>query len=129
MGQVIIDVGDENQIRQKLYMLNYRGLHKLSKRAYEKKFLPITHLLIVIDADDKTWDWLTEALMPSENWDAWRQKGMKPIARGIVPWELFENDLPQLVPALALVIKRRHEAKNHWVLVCGDQGATLRELI
>lgn len=77
--------------RHEFYKSNYDALEKKAYKAiHVRKFKPNEVALVAIDVDDPDWRKFADHLMPGEDWEAIRAKGLKPVARGIVTWEVVE---------------------------------------
>lgn len=55
--------------------------------------------VVCIDVDDPTWTFLVDALMPGHDWQAYRDRGETPIARGVVPVSLIVDIVTECYPA------------------------------
>lgn len=68
---------------ERLEELAHRAVHVLGNS-------PNVVSLVVIDVNDASWTALVEALMPNENWQAYRDRGEIPVARGSIYREVVE---------------------------------------
>ncbi len=129
LGDVIIDANiDESQHREMLYRCNYWHLRGLSDKAVSTNRKGVSHWLVVIDARDPEWFDVRDALMPGADWSERIFLDALPVARGIVPRSYFDAWLSDKVPALA-GLRNHQPTLYHSVLILGDGGATLRDLI
>lgn len=72
--------------RVNLYRADPEAVRRLELRA-EKKGAEVgsPFAVVVIDVDCPTWADLVDMLMPGHDWDQFRSRGEKPVARGVVP--------------------------------------------
>jgi hypothetical protein len=82
--------------RARFYDLNKTRMKELLARANEKGE---GWVAICIDVDDPTWTFVVDALMPGHNWDEYRQRGEKPVARGVVPRGVVVSTVEKMYPA------------------------------
>jgi hypothetical protein len=93
-------IGITDVERVKFFMLNEDRLRQLAKRARVKSVEESEPQgVICIDVDDPTWTFLVDMLMPGHDWDIYRSRGEKPIARGVVPLGLIKDVVKELYPA------------------------------
>lgn len=71
--------------RLNLYNSDPESVKRLEARAVEKSKSNESFGVVIIDVDVATWTDLVEALMPNYDWQQFRDRGEKPIARGVVP--------------------------------------------
>jgi hypothetical protein len=128
IGDVVIDCVDTKDPRSAFYMANYDAMVRLATRAHETGRTHDTHVVVAIDADDSTWIELRDALMPGHDWDAYRQRGEHPVARGIVPKDFFTPWLYDAVPALRGSLDRV-PVLTHIALVFANGGAMARDIV
>ncbi len=86
--------------RARFYEPNRRRMARLLARAREKG---PDFVAVCIDVDDPSWTWLADALLPGFNWSEIRDRGERPVARGVVPRgpivETVEAAYPAALPA------------------------------
>jgi hypothetical protein len=76
------------------------AMRRLAERATVKSTDHETQFLVAcIDVEDPTWRFLVDLLMPGADWQAIRDRGESPVARGVVPRELVASVLEELYPA------------------------------
>lgn len=73
--------------RARLYEEDPPALQRLEARAQERGGCGV----VIIDADDPFWSPFRDFLMPDHDWDAYRAKGQRPRARGVVPNETIQH--------------------------------------
>ncbi len=82
--------------RARFYALNEQRMLELLARAIEKG---PEFVAICIDVDDPCWTEIVDALMPGYDWDSIRQRGEKPVARGVVPRDIVVWTVEHCYPA------------------------------
>ena len=87
--------------------LNRDRLTQLAARAREKTKEGEAQCVVCVDVDDPTWTPLVEMLMPGHDWDVYRNRGEKPVARGVVPQDLIEAVVQETYPAAGEFHKSR----------------------
>jgi hypothetical protein len=89
--------------REEFFQLNKSRLEALAYRAINIKGKnPSEFMVICIDVDDPTWTEVVDVLMPNYDWDQFRDRGEKPVARGSIPmiWsEYISKVVPDVAPA------------------------------
>ncbi|HLC44397.1 MAG TPA: hypothetical protein VJK50_00940 [Patescibacteria group bacterium] len=92
------------EAREAFYQLNRERLQELAHKALTARRLkPDEFLIVCIEADDPEWKDLVDLLMPNHNWQQYRDRGEKPIARGsVVPGvrEYLREVVPDIADAL-----------------------------
>ena len=76
-------------------------------------------VVVCIDVDDPTWVELVEVLMPGANWDQFRARGEKPVARGIAMRTGMQDIITKVYPAAG---KLKTEGTNILVFAAGGVG-------
>lgn len=69
--------------RYNLYQADLEAVQRLEARAKEKGGTGAGFTVIVIDVD--VYPGIVEGLMPGHDWEQYRARGEKPVARGLVP--------------------------------------------
>lgn len=113
-------------IRDEAFRASYERLRQIAGRAVRKGFTYKTALLTCIMVDSH-WRSLVEALMPGQEkvWQAHRDVGSLPFARGYSPRELLEKVIVLDVPSLAPHFKKAPPPGELLVIACDDEGASL----
>ena len=78
-------------------------------------------VVVCIDVDDPKWTALAEALMPGHDWDEYRARGEKPVARGIAMRTGMQEIIADEYPA-AGQLKTPTEGVNILVFAAGGVG-------
>ncbi|MFC1645247.1 hypothetical protein ACFL08_04440 [Patescibacteria group bacterium] len=87
-------------IRHDLFLLNKERLEQMAHRAvFDKNMNPSDFLVVCIHVDDPAWTELVDFLMPGQNWQQYRDRGEKPVARGSVSIDLREH-IAEVVPRI-----------------------------
>lgn len=92
---------DTTAERHNLYLLNEQRLKELAHRAiffHGRK--PHEFVIVCIDVDDPNWTELVDFLMPGADWQQFRDRGEKPVARGSALGPVREY-LANCVPGIA----------------------------
>jgi hypothetical protein len=93
-------IGITDLERAHFYGLNRERLEQLAARARDKtRESGVRYGVVCIDVDDRTWTPLVDILMPGHDWDAYRRRNEKPVARGVVPQELLVKTVESIYPA------------------------------
>ncbi len=97
-------IGVSDLQRAQFYNLNEARLAELAVRARQKQddpeFQGERFCVVCIDVDDPMWTWLVDILMPGFYWQGYRDRGERPVARGVIP----------LQPVLAQTIAEAYPA-------------------
>ena len=72
------------EARDALFQDNRVRFEQLAYRAHAKGLRLDEFVVILIDVDDSYWNPVVEEFMPGQNWQAFRDRGEKPMARGTV---------------------------------------------
>ena len=70
------------QVRDDLFQLNIKRLEQFAFRALQKGSRPDQFIVVCIDVDDPAWTEVVDGLMPGYDWQQYRDRGEKPVARG-----------------------------------------------
>lgn len=110
--------------RDALYHLNEVRLGELAHRAIQRGMGINDFVTVCIDVDDPSWRNLVDELMPDHDWDAYRARGEKPIARGTVQASIV-GYLSEVVPDIAPALKGNLPPGKARVVVMGNGGASV----
>ena len=110
--------------REAFYRLNEVRLGELAHRAIQRGMKPDEFVTVCIDVDDPSWTDLVEVLMPGHDWDAYRARGEKPVARGTVRADITEY-LCEVVPNIAPALTRDLPPGKARCIVMGNGGASV----
>lgn len=72
-----------------------------ARRVRELRKLPNTLVIVIIDVDDPRGSVLADALMPGADWQAYRSRGEKPIARGLAERQGVREFVARMDPSAA----------------------------
>ena len=73
--------------------LNVDRVEHFKNRIAERGFTPDDVVIVLISVDDPHGGPLADMLMPNHDWQQYRDKGEKPIARGLATREGIQEDL------------------------------------
>jgi hypothetical protein len=93
-----------DEIREELFKLNLEALKRLMDNVIAKGMTNETAMLVCIHVDDGWWE-LTEALMPGHDWQQYRDRNEKPIARGSVHKPTMVDLISLVAPELSSAFK------------------------
>ena len=113
-----------DEIRQNIFDLNEMRLAVLAGRALDRGLKADQFAVICIDVDDPTWTDEADILMPGHDWQQYRDRGEKPVARGSVLKD-FCNYIGKVVPAIADVLLKNVSEDCVQVIVLGGGGASI----
>lgn len=77
--------------RMNFFEQNADATARLVARAKEKSVGEEKFVVVLIDVDDTDWCVLADTLMPGYDWDQYRKRNEKPVARGVVPRSLITD--------------------------------------
>ncbi len=110
--------------RVQFYEMNKDRLAQMAVRAKQKDSLDPDGApwgVVCIDVDDPVWSWLVDLLMPGHDWQAFRNRNEKPVARGVVPIGLLRDAVAECYPASSGEF--RTDQVN--IVVCAAGGASV----
>ena len=112
-------------LRHEFYLLNLSALKQLYGRAVGRGMPENEFMLVCIDVDDPAWTGLADRLMPGEDWQHYRDRGEKPVARGSVMRNGISEYLSEVVPGIApALLEGPGEGAVH-VVVMAEGGASI----
>lgn len=76
---------------EKVFELNAEGVERFKNRFAEKGYDPKKCCIVLIHVDDPYGGPISNLLMPNEDWQAIRDRGLMPIARGIADREFIRT--------------------------------------
>lgn len=117
-------VGATDFLRVEFYALqDTKRMLQLQDRARAKTAqVGEQQLVVCIDVDDPAWTDLVNMLMPGANWDEFRERGERPVARGVVPTALMSEAVARCYPAAGVV-----PADRTCVLVFAAGGVWIKD--
>lgn len=71
------------EARDAFFQPNRERLEQMAWRALQRGLTPEQFVTVCIDVDDPSWTEIVDLLMPGHNWQEYRDRGEKPVARGI----------------------------------------------
>lgn len=91
--------------REILYQQNVERLEHIAFRQIKKGMSHDAFVMVAIDMDDPEWSDVGDDLMPGENWQQYRDRGEKPIARGAAMADPLVDYISEVVPDVAPALK------------------------
>lgn len=91
------------EARDEFFQPNKERLEHMAFKATRKGLTPSEFVAVAIDVDDPSWTEVVEHLMPGYDWQAIRDRGEKPVARGTVQSGIIDylcDVVPDIAPAL-----------------------------
>lgn len=84
--------------RHDMFVQNLQRARELEERARAKEREAEgqqQYVVVIVEVDDPTWHSLADILMPDNEaqWQEYRDQGMVPIARGVVPRDLVRKGI------------------------------------
>lgn len=76
-------IGGTDIARALFYRENEERMRYFAQRIVDRRLSAQETLIVCIDVDDQTWTPLVDALMPGHDWQAIRDAGEHPVARGL----------------------------------------------
>ena len=108
---------------------NMLNLQQLAFRSLLRGKGPKKEIIVCIDVDDPTWTFLVNKLMPDQNWDEIRAKGMKPVARGSLERADISKLISLAIPSLGKLLEEDPKEGFFWAVVLTDGGGSLYEIL
>lgn len=90
----------KEHLRHRFYEVNQPRLQEFVSRLRERGDAPSDVCATCIDVDDPSWTELVDVFMPGHDWNQYRVRGERPVARGLAGREGIENVMKVLVPDL-----------------------------
>ncbi len=112
------------EIRQELFTLNKSRLKILAAKALDRGLEANQFAVICIDVDDSTWTEEVDMLMPQHDWQQYRNRGERPVARGSVT-KVFCDYIGEVVPGIASALLKDVPYDHVQAIVLGSGGASL----
>jgi len=117
-----------NEERERLFNENVERLTELAARAVLIRGMdPERVAVVAIHVDDPDWTDLAERLMPGTDWDAFRNQGLMPIARGSVEWGTVEY-ICAVCPDVSGVLDRESTLGHLYAFVLAEGGVSVYEV-
>jgi hypothetical protein len=84
---------------------NAERVEHFERRMVERGDDPTKVVIVVLDVDDVHGAALADALMPGHDWQAYRDRGERPIARGLAGREGITGAIEQIDPSAAAQLR------------------------
>jgi len=114
--------------RDVLFQTNRDRLSEFAHRAIERGMTADEFLVLLIDVDDSTWRYIVDYFMPNEDWQAFRDRGEKPIARITATIEMADY-LIEAIPDLAVSLSGPAPTGMCRAVVLGASGGSVYLII
>lgn len=115
------------EAREELFQLNKDRLEHMAFRALKKGMSNEDFVAVCIDVDDPSWTEVVDLLMPGHNWQEYRDRGEKPVARGTA-MAVINEYLSEVVPDIAPVLVGHLPTGVVRAIVMGDGGASVYQI-
>jgi hypothetical protein len=125
-GEVLL-MSEEARVRHEFMLVNAARLAEMAHRALYVRGLSRDAFVVVCIEVDSRWRDFVDYLMPNQDWQQYRDQGMKPVARGIVSSSLCEI-LSEELPSIKNVLMEIPSAGKVKVVVLDTGGATVYEI-
>jgi len=118
---------NEAEYRNKMYTQNMLRLQHLAWRALNVLGKKNDEIVVICIQVDSYWRELADSLVPNCDWQAFRDMGQDPIARGSVTWDICKT-LAEELPDISDVIMEVPPKGKVRAIVLSDYGGTVYEL-
>jgi hypothetical protein len=82
-------------------------------------------IVLCVDVDDPTWGELINDALPKFDWQKFRDRGERPMARGTVEATTFRKYLKSILPDVGICLDNKPSPDKFHVCVLAMGGATL----
>lgn len=113
------------ETRDRFFQPNRERLEHMAFRATKKGLARDEFITVAIDVDDPSWSEVVETLMPGCDWQAIRDRGEKPVARGTVLVGSIVDFLCQVCPDIAPALTGELPQGIVRAVVMADGGASV----
>jgi len=116
------------ETRDKLFQPNRDRLEHMAFKATKKGLKPDQFVTVAIDVDDPSWTEVVQTLMPNAteaDWQAFRDRGEKPVARGTAMADGLVDYLAQVCPDIAPALLGTLPKGVVRAIVMADGGASV----
>lgn len=117
-------------VRNALFNSNFNWFQaKAHQMIEEEHYLAAEICLVLIDVDDTEWTFMVEKLMPGNDaeWQEWRDKGARPVARGVVNWQLAQI-LVRVAPDLKEAVDKGPDVGFLFAFVMAGGGVSVYQV-
>ena len=115
----IISAGEKQ--RDIFFQHSRKRLTQIAYRALQQGHNSQDMVLTFIDVDDPTWTTIVDALMPGHNWQEYRDRGEKPMARGSAYADGIIDVISELAPEVAAELNQEYPKDTFRTLVMGSR--------
>ena len=117
----------EAEYRNTIYADSYERLQHFVHRAFNIFEMSNNEVVAVCIQVDSRWKYIVDQLMPSHDWQEYRDRGEEPIARGTATWSLCEVVAEQFPDITDVLLEKPTEGMAK-VIVLSDGGCTVYEI-
>lgn len=111
--------------RDLLFQINSERLAEMATSALNKGLEPDAFIMTLIDVDDPSWTEIVDQLMPGHDWQSYRDRGEKPVARGSAMASSLLSILSVMVPDIETALTARLPEGCIKTVVLGNGGASV----
>lgn len=112
------------EARDQFFQPNKERLEQMAFRAIQRGLTPDKFMTVCIDVDDPSWTEVVDTLMPNHDWQQYRNRGEKPVARGTAMASI--NDyLRKVVPDIETALTGPLPDGTVRAIVMADGGASV----
>lgn len=113
------------EARDLFFQPNRERLEHIAFKATKRGLAPNEFIAVAIDVDDPSWSEVVNTLMPDHDWQAIRDRGEKPVARGTVLGDGIIDYLSQVCPDIAPALTGTLPRGVVRAVVMADGGASV----
>lgn len=124
-----MDLSESAEGRHAIFLQCVDRLRHFAYRAMSDHGLANDKFIVVCIAVDSSWRWLVDILIPGGDWQRYRDRGEKPVARGCVSFnENFRRIIFAELPELEACLSERPREGTVNCIVLDDSGGTVYEI-
>lgn len=113
------------EARELFYQQNINRLEHMAFRTIKKGLLRDQFVMVAIDVDDLSWTEIVDVLMPDHNWQEYRDRGEKPVARGSALAAPLISYLSHVVPDIETALTMPLPDRVVRTIVMAEGGASV----
>lgn len=122
-----MDLSAAAEKRHEMVVQSYGRLQHFAYRAQTVHNLSNEDVVVTCIAVDSRWRPLVDKLMPNENWQAIRDLGQIPVARGTAFFPICKV-IAEAMPDLAEVLLEKPSEGHYKLIALDDGGCTVYEI-
>ena len=113
------------EARNELFQPNEERLAHIAFKAIKRGMGRNEFITVAIDVDDPSWTSVVDILMPNHDWQQYRDRGEKPVARGTVLAEGIVDYLCEVCPDIAFALTDELPQEVVRAVVMANGGASV----